>query len=154
MKTNSNQNGLATSILRNLFFFCVLQKNKRSYSFWSKQEWIKNDRMFIFVWTKPSIFMLKCPGSPSVVLILQQAIWSYHWHMFSKKFVVAAKKKNTQLPKRLFPFSTTRRRYLTDCSFWTLCAIWLILGPVCLLGVLWYSLMSLPLGLFTFPQHL
>ncbi len=51
--------------------------------------------MFIFVWTKPSIFMLKCPGSPSVVLLLQQAIWSYQWHMFSKKFVVAAKKKHS-----------------------------------------------------------
>ncbi len=68
------------------------------------------------------------------------------------KVCSGCQKKNTQLPKRLFPFSTTRRRYLTDCSFWTLCAIWLILGPVCLLGVLRYSLMSLPLGLFTFPN--
>lgn len=29
--------------------------------------------------------MLKCPGSLSVVPLLQQAIWSYQWHMFSKK---------------------------------------------------------------------
>ncbi len=58
--------------------------------------------MFIFVWTKPSIFMLKCPGSPSVVLLLQQAIWSYQWHMFFKKFVVAAKKKTLNFPNGCF----------------------------------------------------
>lgn len=135
------------------FVFC--RRIKRSYSFGFKWEWIKNDRIFIFVWTKPSIVMLKCPGSLSVVLLLQQAIWSYQWHMFSKKFVVAAKQPiSTQLPKLQFPFGTTRMRYLTDCSFWTLRTIWLILGPVCLLGVLQHSLMSLPSGLFTFPQHL